>query len=502
MGAPQEAASKAAEPSPTPEPGMLPTSEETSKAKSLVAQMSDSELAGAVIMADAPSTDPDQAAALVRDKNLGGIIVMKYNLPATPTPAAVKKLTGAVRDASGDRGWDPVIGVDQEGGPVSRLGPAAYAMPPMMAHGAADRPELTTQAIAAQAEELRDLGFTMDFAPAADVTIGKEDPAINVRSASDDPARAARAVTAAVEGFNEAGLGSSVKHFPGHGSVNVDTHEGLGVLGRDREQLKKTDLPPMKAGVDAGSPVVMIGHMAMKEEPKLPSSLNPKAYEYLRSQLKFDGVVVTDALNMGAVKTKGNPAVAAIKAGADLALLPPDPAGSQEAMLAALKSGDLKRDRLTGAAERVVAMQLASARTLAEATPEVPDSSRQDLADAALTVVAGQCQAEPAEQIRVVGGEPKRRKAMEKAAEAAGLGVGTGGTSVAVVGTGAPPSADVVVGVGGPWSLGASNAKTTLAAYAETPEAYRSVAEYLAGSLKASGSLPVKVGGAEPPDCG
>ncbi|RAF02026.1 glycosyl hydrolase, partial [Burkholderia multivorans] len=128
-----------------------------------------------------------------------------------------------------------------------------------------------------------------------------KDVAIDVRSAGGDAEDVAEVVARAVEGYDAGGVASSAKHFPGHGRLTVDSHEGLPVSEKSIDELEDSDLLPFQSAVDAGVPMVMMGHIGLPDAKTTPASLNPKAYTALRENLGFDGVVVTDALNMEAV---------------------------------------------------------------------------------------------------------------------------------------------------------------------------------------------------------
>src|SRR5699024_6208685 len=135
------------------------------------------------------------------------------------------------------------------------------------------------------------------------------------------------------------------KHFPGHGSVTVDSHVDVPVQKRDLDELRAKDFKPFEAAINDGAPVVMMGHIALEAlDPGVPATLSPAAYELLRDELEFDGVIVTDAMNMNAITqgTKaGQETVTALAAGADLVLMPPDTKAAHTAVVEALKSEDL-----------------------------------------------------------------------------------------------------------------------------------------------------------------
>jgi beta-N-acetylhexosaminidase len=257
-----------------------------------------------------------------------------------------------------------VVAVDEEGGRVSRLEGLLAELPPFATFGATGDDAATRARFAQPGADLAALGLTMDFAPVADVTIGAADPTIGDRSASAEPSVVARTVRAAACGLLDGGTLPVIKHFPGHGSVTTDSHEGLPVQPATSDQLAARDLVPFRAAVEAGLPIVMVGHLDLAAlDPGVPSSLSPATYRLLREELGFDGVTITDALDMGAVPpaAPGDEAVRALAAGADLVLMPRDVAAAHGAIVAAVGDGRLPLERLQEAATRVVALQMWSA---------------------------------------------------------------------------------------------------------------------------------------------
>ena len=492
------------------------TDDDVEAARKIVADMSDEELTGSVVMLTYNGTDVDAAADVIEDRHLAGAIVMGYNLDEGADADAVGQVTTTLAEAAGERGWPVAIGVDQEGGPVARLDGAALDFPPLMAAGAANDADNTRDAIRAQSADLRSLGFTLNFSPVADLTIGAEDPVINVRSPGDDPERVSAVVEAAVDGFTSNGLASAAKHFPGHGHLTVDSHEELPVSEESLEDLSGDSFEPFRAATEAGVPLTLVGHIGLPGAEDVPATLNPDVYEALREDVGFEGVAVTDALNMGAVtEAPGQETVKAIAAGADLALMPPDSGDAVEALGQALESGDLSRERLEEAATRVVAMQLWQARVgvvggedasaddagngAGDGAAPDPDDALSALADASLTVLAGECSFEdPADSVTVVGGSDAARAAFTTAAEDAGLSVGEGGD--VTVSLGETASADVVIGTSGPWRVEDAGADTIVEVYDDNPHALAAAASYLAGDLDATGEAPVEVS-TDAPDC-
>lgn len=389
-GASSDGASATEEPAPDPDTPTSwgPTEGELAAAREVVAGFSPAELAGQVIVGRYDGTDPAVPAQLVRDLDLAGVCVTSGNVADA---AQVRATTTAVEaaHAAGGRDWPAVIGVDEEGGTVSHLRGVATEFPAFEAAGAAisgagrTGERAVTEAARATALELRSFGFTWVFAPVADVTIGAADPTIGSRSPSSDPALAARAVAAAVAGYDDAGLVSTTKHFPGHGGATADSHETLPVLNTPLRELVARDLKPFEAAVEAGAPSIMMAHLDVAAmQPGLPSSQAPEVYDYLRDDLGFEGVAITDSLGMGAALSEPFPAVKALNAGADLLLMPVDTAETHELLTRAIRRGEVSRARAEEAASRVVALQKWQAR-VASGVPVPTDVTARAQAAAA-----------------------------------------------------------------------------------------------------------------------
>ncbi|MBC9732017.1 glycoside hydrolase family 3 N-terminal domain-containing protein [Nocardioides marmotae] len=374
-GASSSATASSAPAHPDAPTGWGPTEGELAQARALVADWDAARLAGQVIVGRFQGHDAQEAAAMVRDLHLSGLCVTSGNVVDAEQ---VRALNAAVSEAvaADGRTFPAILGVDQEGGSVSHLRGIATEFPsfahagPAVEQGPAGR-EVVRRAAETTGLELRDLGFTWVFAPVADVTVGAADPTIGTRSPSTDPALASAAVQEAVAGFNAAGIVSTTKHFPGHGSVTADSHESLPVLGRTAEELATTDLPPFEAAVEAQAPAVMIGHLDVEAiDPGVPSSLSAPVYDFLREDVGFAGVTITDSLGMGAVMGREKPAVTALNAGADLLLMPPDTRHTHAVVTEAIETGEVTRERAEEAAAMVVALQLWQQRVADEV--EVP----------------------------------------------------------------------------------------------------------------------------------
>jgi len=455
--------------------------------------------AGHVIVASVSSPDAALAAALVREEHLAGVILMGGSMTDAPQ---VRALAAAVQSGAAEdgRGWPAIVSTDQEGGAVARLGQLVPELPAFMAAGSMSDKDVVTSTYTDAAFSMRELGITVDWAPVADVTVGIADPVIRARSAGSDPVRVADTVVAAVDGFVQGGVVPAVKHFPGHGSVTTDSHEALPTQTASVGQLASADLVPFASAIDAGAPVVMMGHIAVGEWGGLPSSLDPAAYEYLRHTLGFTGVAVTDALNMSAVTdgyAPGESEVAALSAGADLLLLPRDPALARQAIVNAVNSGTLSRDRLDGAVARVsllMTWQSQISATADSGLSETPggDGYARAFAASASTVSAPSCGGPyVGSSVTISGGWPAEREALADAL--AGYGISTGGgTTVLLLGSDTGSGdADVVVAMDGPWGLAASTASVYVGLYGRSNDALAGLADVLAGAVEPTGQWAI-----------
>ncbi len=251
-----------------------------------------------------------------------------------------------------------LISADLEWGAGMRV-VGATAFPMIMSAGATgdERDAYTIGRVAAL--EGRAVGIHVNFAPDADVNNNPLNPIINIRSFGEDPRAVAKLVRAYVRGLQEHGMLATLKHFPGHGDTDVDSHIGLPTIHATYSRLDSIELVPFRAGIDAGAQVVMSAHIAFPAfTGDAPSTLSPAVLTgVLRDSLKFRGLVVTDALQMGAIVTKygaGEAAVRAFEAGSDLLLMPADPDSAIAAMLVALQTGRIAPGRLDASVRRVL----------------------------------------------------------------------------------------------------------------------------------------------------
>lgn len=288
---------------------------------------------------------------------LGGVCVFGQNIVSAQQ---LRALTDAIRAANPDA----VIAIDEEGGDVTRLYyESGSPYPGNAVLGRLADPEYTESVARRVGRELRAVGVNLDFAPDADINSNAENPVIGVRSFGSTPGVVAEQSAAWTRGLQSAGVAACAKHFPGHGDAGADSHLELPVVDLDAARLRERELEPFRAAIEAGTRTVMTSHILLPRiDPELPATFSRRIVEgVLRGELGFDGLVVTDALDMyGASGERGIPeaAVLAIAAGCDLLCIGTENTDEQleaieDAVLAAIAAGRLGRERVAEAAERV-----------------------------------------------------------------------------------------------------------------------------------------------------
>lgn len=318
----------------------------------------------------APDDFGTQAAeatrAAMEARPVGGVVYFGPNL-LEPTQAT-NMLAATQRFSQETCGLSALLCVDEEGGTVARIGRNdgfdAPDVGDMAAVGQTGDPAAAKQAALTIGGYLAPLGFNVDFAPSADVADNPESDVMALRSFGDDPQLVATMVRAQVEGFGEAGICCAAKHFPGIGAAEGDSHQISIYSHKTMDELAADELVPFQAAVDAGVPMVMVGHLSTPEATgdDVPASLSPAMVSgVLRGQMGFDGVVVTDSLGMGAVNERydaGEVAVLALEAGCDIALMPADFDAAYQGVLDAVAAGRLTEARITESAERIALLKL------------------------------------------------------------------------------------------------------------------------------------------------
>lgn len=300
----------------------------------------------------ASDADPMMAAMhLARDEGVGGFVVglggSAYDLAA--------KFNALQRAAK----FPLFIAADLESGPSSRIR-LASAFPGNMALGATGREQDAYDTGAIIAEEGRASGINFVFAPVVDVNNNPANPIINVRSYGEDPRRVGAMGAAFIRGLREHGMLATAKHFPGHGDTGTDSHLALPIIAAGRARLDSVELVPFRIAAGAGVDAVMSAHIAMPAitGSDVPATLSPLVLDtLLRQDVGFKGLIVTDALNMGAIVNKygaAQAAVLALEAGADILLMPTDPTAVIDAVVAAVQRGDVSERRLDSSVTRIL----------------------------------------------------------------------------------------------------------------------------------------------------
>ncbi len=307
------------------------------------------------------------AAELIAEYHLGGIIYFAW-AHNTRDPHQIADLSNGIQRAGlAERHRIPLlVSTDQEHGIVARVGRPATLLPGAMALGAGAFRRGTRDAREAAriaGAELLALGIRQNYAPDADVNVDPANPVIGVRSFGSQPRAVAELVAAQVRGYQGAGVATAAKHFPGHGDTKDDSHDQLPHIDHTREEWEALDAPPFRAAIAAGIDSIMTAHIVV---PSLDPSLDPATLSrpiltgVLREQLGYRGVVVTDSLGMQGVRTKygdDRVPVLALKAGCDQLLNPPNLAVAWNAVLAAVRGGELTESRLDESILRILRLK-------------------------------------------------------------------------------------------------------------------------------------------------
>jgi len=317
---------------------------------------------------------PDALAGRLAEGRIGGVVLFSRNAPDVGRLRALCRELHALAPPDAPL----LVSVDQEGGRVQRLRAPFTEWPPMRRLGDRDDPEATGAVAAALGRELREAGIDLDFAPVVDVATEPSNPVIGDRSFGETADRVMRHAARFVAGLQGAGVLACAKHFPGHGDTTVDSHLALPVVPHDRTRLSQIELPPFRAAIEAGVACVMTSHVLFPAlDPVLPATLSRRVLGILREELGFDGVVVSDDLDMRAVADRWPMAERVrrgLEAGVDVFLACSDAAGQEEA-LQALESAPAAQ--LEPALRRVAALKARLPPPAPGATgPPYPDHQR------------------------------------------------------------------------------------------------------------------------------
>jgi beta-N-acetylhexosaminidase len=328
-----------------------------------MAEMPLDEACGLRFMIGFDGGEPDgELLARMQARNVSGVTLFRGR--NVENPAQVRALTAALQANGVAPGRPPLlIAADQEGGQLMALA-GTTPFPGNMALGAAGSVELTRRTGWAIGRELAAMGVNVNYAPVCDVNNNPANSCIGIRSFGEDPVAAARHCAAMVEGLQSAGVAATAKHFPGHGDTVQDPHDGLPVVAHSRQRLAAVELPPFAAAFQAGVRLVMATHAAFPElndGVALPSTLSTAVLQgLLRDEMGFDGVIITDALDMGAIEQGPGlvvDALASVAAGTDLLLCTDEADTLYLAVCQAVRRRLLSPVQLQGSARRVLALR-------------------------------------------------------------------------------------------------------------------------------------------------
>ncbi len=303
----------------------------------------------------------DEYRKVVREYKIANVILFRENIESC---AQLRRICGEIqRLVREETGHGALIAIDQEGGVVSRLPADGVNVPGAMAIAATGDPANAYRAGLLTGRQLRALGVNFDFAPVADVNTSAANPVIGARSYGDDPAEAGRYACEMARGLADGGVLSSAKHFPGHGDTDVDSHLALPKVDKSREELEKAELVPFRMAVAAGIPAIMTTHILFPQiEPEyLPATMSRRILTgLLREEMGFDGLIVSDCMEMLAIKNHFgtvNGTIAAMGAGVDVVLISHDTllgGEAAEAAALAVAEGELDAAEMERSAARIM----------------------------------------------------------------------------------------------------------------------------------------------------
>ncbi|WP_340028918.1 beta-N-acetylhexosaminidase [Paenibacillus sp. FSL H7-0940] len=304
----------------------------------------------------------EQITRLIRDYHVGGVIYFRRNVESVDQ---LTRLSAELQDMAAEAGALPLmISVDQEGGMVARIDQEGMTqVPGNMALGATGNAEYTLECAQILGRELKNIGIDMNLAPVVDVNNNPLNPVIGVRSYGEHAESVAAHGVAAITGYQSQGIAATAKHFPGHGDTAVDSHLGMVTVPHDRNRLEQMELLPFRKAIEAGVDAIMTAHVmfpSIEPEP-IPATLSHKVLTgLLREEMGFEGIIITDCLEMHAISKPygvAEAAVRAVEAGADLILVShtlQDQVVALEAIVEAVRTGRISEEVIHQAVERIM----------------------------------------------------------------------------------------------------------------------------------------------------
>ncbi|WP_406538148.1 beta-N-acetylhexosaminidase [Fibrobacter sp.] len=298
--------------------------------------------------------------AVNKNYPIGGMILYAHNIV---DEAQLEKFVDEIRELNGS----PLLAIDEEGGRVARIANNGNFDVPkyesMAAIAESDDPNEAYEAAFTIGTYVKKYGFDIDYAPVADVNTNPDNIVIGPRAFSDNPETAAKFVVSYLNGLESAGVIGTLKHFPGHGDVSTDTHYGYASTNKTWDEMLKCEMIPFKAGIKAGAQMIMTAHIAAPKVSgdDLPATLSSVILQdKLRGELGFDGVIVTDAMDMGAITKQFSNTEAAIKsiqAGVDVVLCSREFTQVFDAVVKAVEKGEIKESRIDESVKRILKLK-------------------------------------------------------------------------------------------------------------------------------------------------
>ena len=320
----------------------------------------------ALVGVDTVTSAGEATKNAINELPVGGLIYMEKNLQS---PEQVKDMLTNLQEYSMKRIKLPMFtAIDEEGGTVTRIsGRSGFDVPSigeMATVGQTGDISQASEVGNTMGRYLSNLGFNVDFAPAADVLSNPNNKVVRSRSFGSNPEMVANMAVAVMEGLQSYGVCATFKHFPGHGATTGDTHEGYAYTEKSLEELQACELVPFVKGIERAVPFIMVGHISVPTVigDNTPASLSKTMItEVLREQMGYDGIVITDAMNMGAIVQSYSSAEAAIRtiqAGSDIVLMPADFNSAYQGVMQAIESGSIPTDRIDESVRRILKVKL------------------------------------------------------------------------------------------------------------------------------------------------
>ncbi|KIL51593.1 beta-L-N-acetylhexosaminidase [Jeotgalibacillus alimentarius] len=328
-------------------------------------QMSLDEKIGQMIFSGVNGTQmTDETTGVIKQYHVGGIILFGNNVDNT---AQTVSFLNGMKEANADNPYPLLLGVDEEGGSVTRMPDEIRSLPASLSIGRINDPELSYKVGTILGQQMKALGFNLTFAPVLDVNSNPNNPVIGNRSFGSNPDIVSQLGIHTMKGIEDEGVISVIKHFPGHGDTSEDSHLSLPLVDKSYDELASLELIPFKTAISENADVTMVAHILLPEiDSEYPASMSKAVItDILREDLNFNGVVITDDLTMGAITNNYSveeAAVQTVKAGGDLLLVAHNPElipTVVNRLKAAVENGEITEERINESVERIIELKSA-----------------------------------------------------------------------------------------------------------------------------------------------